>query len=401
MAIGGVVINFAAKTTDAIRDVNKLGRSLGGLGKDAGTAAGKKGIGGLVSSMGAAVPIVGAVAIGVVGAATALNEMAKAAWEDKRQADRLAQTLSNIPGVTQKMIDKNEEWITSMQLATLVSDTDLRAGISKLAVATGDLGEAQRLATLATDVAVGTGASYTTVVTALAKATDGQTGALKKLVPGLDAGADGVLTMAEAEDQLGASFKGAAAEAAKNDPWKRIGIIWDELQEAIGSALIPALERLGDWFSKPQNMRRVQDMLDKVADLGEKVGQWLLGQLNRLIDWIQSPDFKRAVITWKTRFLVMKEEVESFIGAIMTVIGWIKSLITWIGKIDMPNLTLGGGGGIRPGEQSAGVGVSTQASTASAPPPQTVIVTEEQVYRAVQRLLMRGDARNGRLVMVR
>jgi phage-related protein len=39
-------------------------------------------------------------------------------------------------------------------------------------------------------------------------------------------------------------------------------------------------------------------------------------------------------------------------------------------------------------------------ATGSAPASVTVQVTEEQVYRAVYRLLMRGDARNGRLVMV-
>jgi hypothetical protein len=47
-------------------------------------------------------------------------------------------------------------------------------------------------------------------------------------------------------------------------------------------------------------------------------------------------------------------------------------------------------------------GAAPTATVVQAPPPTpTVIVTEEQVYRAVQRLLLRGDARNGRLVMVR
>lgn len=61
------------------------------------------------------------------------------------------------------------------------------------------------------------------------------------------------------------------------------------------------------------------------------------------------------------------------------------------------------------GESRSGGGSSTPAAAGpalmAAPAPvapvaPTVIVTEEQVYRAVSRLIMRGDARNGRMVVV-
>lgn len=407
MAIGGVVINFVAKTADAVSDIGKLNRKLDDT-KDAGKkAGGKGGIGGLVSSMGAAVPIVGAVVIGAVGAAGALIDMGKAAMEDKKQADNLANTLKNIPGITQKMIDANEEWITSMQLATLVSDTDLRVAIGKLTLATGDLEEAQDLAALAADAAAGSGKEYSTVADAMAKAAGGNTSQLKRMYPWLDKNKDGTLTLKEAQEGLGGAFKGAAEEAANNDPWKRIKVIFDELKEAIGTSLLPVLDDLRDWFKDPKNRKKLEDFLGVVQDLAYEVGTRLRDALRDLIEWLKKPENRQKIKDWVKAFGDLAESVMIVVGAIKTMIGWIDRIPTLpTGALGLIKYALSGGGG--GGGSTSGGGdfrastMGATAATAPAPAPAapTVIVTEEQVYRAVQRLLMRGQARNGRLVMV-
>jgi hypothetical protein len=408
MAIGGVVINFAAKTADAIRDVDRLGRSMVDMGKGADAAGGRKGIGGLVSSMGAAIPVAGAVVIGIAGAATAMLDMARAAWEDKQQADKLAQTLGKIPGVTQSMIDKNEEWISGMQLATLVSDTELRAAISKLTLATGDLGEAQTLAALATDVAAGSGRAYATVADAMAKAASGNTTQLERMFPWLDKNKDGTVSLAEATEGLGKKFTGAAAAAAKNDPWRRIAIIWDEIQEIIGTTLLPVLEDLSDWFSSTKNQQKVRDFLNKMQDLADVVGGALKQGLEDLVAWLKKPENQQKLRDWAD----LAQDLASAFGDIAGAIGRVINAVNRIP--DLPGWMRGGGlsgaGGIlgglltappAPAGPTATTTAAPRATTAPAPPAPTVIVTEEQVYRAVAQLLMRGQARNGRLVMVR
>lgn len=397
---GGVVISFLAKTADAVADVRKLDRTLDNV-KGTATKAGG-GIGKWVKGLAIGVPIVGAVTAGVVGLAEGLIDAAKAGAEDERQARKLAHTLSNIPGITQEAIDKNAEWIDSMELATLVSDTDLRNAVGKLAQATGDLGEAQKLAALATDVAAESGKSYATVADALAKAAAGNTAQLERMFPWLDKNKDGTVSLAEATEGLGDKFKGAAGEAAKNDPWKRIGVIWGQLKEQVNKALQPSLDRLGDWFKQPQNVARVQKMIKSVGDLGEKVGVWLLAQLEKFLKWIESAAFHRAVITWKLRFDAIVESVRGAIRYLESLYTLIQKVISVLTKIPRGPLGLIPGGFSSP--TSAGVmsgPTATTTATTAAPTPPTVIVTEEQVYRAVQRLLLRGDARNGRLVMVR
>jgi hypothetical protein len=324
MAIGGVVINFAAKTADAVRDVAKLDKTLGRLQKGAEKSGSK--IGKFAGSLSNSLPVVGAVAGAAVGLGIAFVEAGKAALEDKQQADKLAHTLKTIPGVTQAAIDKNEEWISSMELATLVSDTELRAAISKLTLATGDLGEAQKLAALATDVAAGSGKSYSAVVTALAKAVDGNTASLGRMFPWLDKDKDGTLTLKEATEGLGKAFTGASEAAARNDPWKRIAVIFDQLKEAVGGALLPVLQKLGDWFASAKNRAAVTKFINKVAELADSVGRDLVVQLQKLAAWLQDPANQQMLMDWA-------QGMGDLANAIGGVIDKVISLKSWIDKL--------------------------------------------------------------------
>jgi hypothetical protein len=114
---------------------------------------------------------------------------------------------------------------------TLVNDDELRPALAKLALVTKDLGKAQRLTALSADVAAGSGRSFESVATAMAKAAGGNVTALKRLFPQLDAGPDKVLTFKEAMDQLRDAYKGAGKEAADNDLFGRLAAAFAAIKE--------------------------------------------------------------------------------------------------------------------------------------------------------------------------
>lgn len=397
--LGSVVVQFLGKDrmSGAVKDIT---RSLGGLNSKTGESESA------VTRFG---KVAGAALFGVVGVAVAAGaafvDMAHEALEDKESADRLARTLESLKGVTKANIAANEEWISSMQLATNVSDTDLRVAVSKLSLATGDLTEAQDLVKIALDAAAGSGKSLSAVTDALAKAANGNTGALKRMFPWLDKNHDGTVTLKESVDGLRGAYKGAAAEAAKTKPWETLGTIFGELREAVGSALIPILTKLSDWFSKKENQAAVQRFIDKVTALATQVGEQLVPKLRELYNWLKDPKHQKSLRDFAEDLATVASAVASLIGFLSRVVGWLRQVWTWMDKINrltdvfqlLPS-------GMRPGASSAsaapaGVGVSAygvRTATAAPPGPAPVVnVTEEQIYRAVARLMLRGDARNG------
>lgn len=393
--LGSVVVQFLAE--------NKMGQTLGnikddlkGVGDESGKT--KRSFGKLSAAWATSIPIAGAVVAGVAGMANFLIDAGKAALEDKNSQDKLAHTLRNVKGVTDEAIDANEDWITSMQLATLVADTDLRDAVGKLTLATGDLAEAQDLTTIAVDAAAGSGKSLTSITDALAKAANGNTGALEKQFPWLDKNKDGTVTLTEATKGLEDAYKGAAGEATKTRPWEVLATIWDELKESLGTYLVPIMEKFSDWFKSEKNRQKIQDFIDKVADLSYEVGTTLVDAFTAIYNWFKDPKNQAKIRLWLGYFQAMGR----FIG---DVIGFIGRLITAMSRIPNPG-NIGGGGNtgwvpwsVTPPPAAATPAVGQHATTPAYQP--TVIVTEEQVYRAIQRLIMRGDARNGRLVVAR
>lgn len=336
MAIGGVVINFVAKTVDAVRDVDKLTGALKDVGKKADDAGKKTGklSGKLKAGLAASAAIAGTA---VVALADFMWEAGKAALEDEQSADKLAETLKNIPGITQKAIDANEDWISSMQLSTHVADTELRTAISKLTLATGDLKTAQELTTLAVDVAAGSGKNLTTVTDALAKAANGNTAALTRMFPWLDKNKDGTVTYAEAVEGLGDAYEGAAEKAADNDPWKKLKIIWDELKESLGTWLLPLVNKFGEWFKDKKNQRAIQDIIDKVGELARQMGEKLVPAIEDFLEWVMSEKGKQDMKRWAGY-------IESTASAVEKLFKWFDKLVLLnpLALLDRINQKVGG-----------------------------------------------------------
>jgi len=216
----------------------------------------------------------------------------KAAIEDEAAQLRLANALKNVTGATDKQIASAESWILKTSLATGVADDKLRPALERLTRSTKSVEEAQNLTNLALDIAAAKNIDVETAANALAKANDGQVGALKKLGITLGDNADNLkeynalqkkvekaqldanlalqlygpsskeyrsasekvkeATAAANEvamkgidvfGELGKEFSGAASEAANTFQGKmnRLKIAFDEAKETVGSFILDAI----------------------------------------------------------------------------------------------------------------------------------------------------------------
>ena len=183
-------------------------------------------------------------AIAVVGGlAAGLGMAAKAASEDQKAQDLLAQQLRTSAMATDDVIASNEKFISGMSRAFSVADDDLRPAMASLVRSTGSVEVAQSLMTTALDIAAATGKDLETVTLALGKAANGQTAALTKLDPSLKGVIDSESSLDDITNALATSFGGAATVAANSfeGQMKGMTIALDETKESIGAALLPAL----------------------------------------------------------------------------------------------------------------------------------------------------------------
>lgn len=170
----------------------------------------------------------------------------KAAIEDEQAQARLAQTLKNATGATNEQIAATEKFISSMQMATGVSDDKLRAAMGRLSLSTNDVTKSQELLKLALDISKATGKDVEGVANALGKAYDGQTTALGKLGVGLSSAELKGMTFEQTQRKLSDLFGGAAAANANTFAGK-IEIMkqrFGEFQEDVGNKVIPILMNL-------------------------------------------------------------------------------------------------------------------------------------------------------------
>jgi hypothetical protein len=196
----------------------------------------------------AAVPAAAALA----GLAVVLGDAVKGAIDDAAAQDLLANSLQKTTGATDKQIASVEDWITEQGKLLGFSDDKLRPVMDRLARATGDVTEAQELASQAMDISVATGKPLESVVGALEKAYGGNLTALAKLAPEYrDMIRDGA-SFEEVMDKLAKTTGGAAAEASDTTAGKfaRLKIGFDETKESIGAALLPAVETLLPYLQK-------------------------------------------------------------------------------------------------------------------------------------------------------
>lgn len=201
-----------------------------------------------LAKFGKAIAAAGAVA--AVAAGAALLKMADAAIEDQKAAAQLAKTLQTTTGATNDQVAAVEDWISKQGVLLGVTDDELRPALAKLATATGDIAEAQDLASIAMDTAAARGVSLESVTNALVRAQNGSLGGLSKLGIATKDAAGNALTLDQVTQKMADTFSGAAATAADTTAGKyqRMRLRLGEAAEEIGASLLPAITAVGDWL---------------------------------------------------------------------------------------------------------------------------------------------------------
>ena len=184
--------------------------------------------------------------LALAGLAVAGLDAAKAAMEDAAASDLLAGQLRRVTGASDATVASAEDYITALSMQVGIADDQLRPALGKLATATGDVSKAQDLLGIALDVSAQTGKPLEAVTASLARAYGGNLGALKKLIPGFDEAIIKSKDFEKAQDELAKLTGGAAAASADTaaGKFRTFGVSLDEAKEAIGAALLPAIEKV-------------------------------------------------------------------------------------------------------------------------------------------------------------
>lgn len=230
-------------TTGAAKDLNSLKKTTDKISSGMKTALGAIGLG---------------FSLGVV--VRELKEASKAAIEDVKSQELLALSLVASTKATDNQIAAVEKVIGKYQLQASVADDELRPAFAKLTQSTGNLEESSKLLGIALDVSAGSGKSLDAVTQAMSKALEGSTGALERLLPAVK-GVDDPMAFLEER------FKGAASAASNVDPYTRMNILFGELQEQIGMALLPYLEEFSDWLAEPGTTVMLQEIVTVIVGL--------------------------------------------------------------------------------------------------------------------------------------
>jgi hypothetical protein len=218
-------------------------------------------------------------ALGAIGVGFSLGfikdqfeQAAKAAIEDVKSQQLLAIAMENTGNATAATVAEAEASIKAMQLQTSVADDILRPAFQKLFIATGNVTDSNRYLQIALDTSAATGKDLDSVTQAMAKSLAGQDTALLRLIPSL-AGVEDPLS------ELERTFAGAAEAAADTDPYQRMNIIFGEMQEQIGMALLPLLNEFSDWLATPEGQAKLQEIVDGIVEI--------IDQLVYAVQWVE------------------------------------------------------------------------------------------------------------------
>jgi hypothetical protein len=190
---------------------------------------------------GAAFAVAGAAALAY--GAVLLKQGVESAIADEQAQAKLATTLQNVTNATDAQIAAVESQILQTSLLTGKTDDELRPSFERFVRATKDSEAALKLQQVALDVSAGSGKSLEAVTNAMARAAEGNTGALSRLGVGLTAAQLKTMSLDEITASLANTFGGQAAVQADTFAGKmaRLQVAFDEGKETIGSFVLDAI----------------------------------------------------------------------------------------------------------------------------------------------------------------
>lgn len=314
MATGAIVARILTQYSDkgskqAQKDIKKLGADFDKFAKQSFRAFGL------------------AAAASAAFAAKIGTDAVKAAIADQKSQVILANSLRNTVGATDEAIAATEAFISKQQLLVGVSDTELRQSLITLTGVTRNLSEAQSLQNIALDVAASGYGDVNSVSKALAKAYAGNIGALKRLVPGIDASIVKSKDFNKAMEYLSKTMGGAATASADTleGRLRILRLAYDEIIESLGYALLPVVQefagyllsdvlpRVQAWvdLNKDQLATGLQSAANLVKNLLERslqFGQWVTDNTGKI---------KALAVIIGTMFVANK--VAAFVVALKTI----------------------------------------------------------------------------------
>jgi phage terminase small subunit len=295
------VDNFTKGLDKADKDVASFGDKVGEFGKKAGLAFAAAGA--------AAVAYAGKLAIDGV----------KSAIADAAAQEKLALTLKNVTGATDAQIAATEDYITKTSLAFGVTDDDLRPSLERLARATGDVEKAQKLQTVAIDVAAGSGKSLEAVTNAMAKAAEGNTAALSKLGIGLTSAQLKTMSMDQITAKLASTFENQASTQADTFQGKlnRLTIAFDEGKETVGAFILDAITPMVEIIVK----NVIPAIQDFTSNLSEKL-QPVMKVIQPIINGLRS-----AFNSVSTALRDNNEELQPFYNFMKAIYNFAKDYL--------------------------------------------------------------------------
>lgn len=166
------------------------------------------------------------------GLAVVLGDAVKAAVQDQQAQVVLADALRKSTGATDAQIAATEEFIAQQGRLFGITDDKLRPAFAQLARASGNLARAQKLTTIAQDIAASTGMDLETVVKAISKAERGQFTALRRLQIPMGRNTKAQIAAAKAKKDAEAAQRKLNEAQAKGDP-KKIAAATENLKFAM------------------------------------------------------------------------------------------------------------------------------------------------------------------------
>lgn len=199
-----------------------------------------------------------------------LGKCVQAAAEEEKAVATMTKVIRNATGATDEQIESIDRWISKQDALTAFADDDLRPALQNLIVATRDIGEAQNLMGIAMDIAAAKGLPLEQVAKAIAKAHDGNVGALGRLGIATKDAEGKTLSFEQIMRNATRIFGGSAQEAASTTAGKFAELRQKlaNLSEDIGAVLLPFVERAVEWFGR---------LAEKLRGMSDEQRQWVVG----------------------------------------------------------------------------------------------------------------------------
>ena len=227
-------------------------------------------------------------ALGIGMSLAGFGKMAQAAAQDAKSLNLMTVAIQNATGATDAAVAGSEAYIQTLSNQFGVLDDDLRPALSTLTATYGDLETAQAALIPTLDLAAYAQVDATTAASALAKAHKGNYKQLYSLIPALRGVNDPMAKLQELT-------KGSAQAAANSDPFKRLQVIFDNLQETIGQYLLPYIQQFADWLNTEQG----QTTVSQIADAFGRMAVFVFN----IISWLSNNAWLALTIVGLTKFV--------------------------------------------------------------------------------------------------